>query len=48
MSRDSQNIPPVAAALPAIISDALLPLWFALVKLSGGNRRVALRIVRES
>jgi predicted dinucleotide-binding enzyme len=29
------------------IVDALLPLWFALVKLNGGNRRVALRIVRE-
>jgi predicted dinucleotide-binding enzyme len=27
--------------------DALAPLWFALVKLNGGNRRVALRIVRE-
>jgi 8-hydroxy-5-deazaflavin:NADPH oxidoreductase len=26
--------------------DALLPLWFALVKLNGGNRRVALSIVR--
>jgi predicted dinucleotide-binding enzyme len=26
--------------------DALLPLWFALVKLNGGNRRLALRIVR--
>src|SRR5512142_182187 len=26
--------------------DALLPLWFALVKLNGGNRKVALRIVR--
>ena len=27
--------------------DALLTLWFALVKLNGGIRRVALRIVRE-
>jgi len=27
--------------------DALLPLWFALVKQNGGNRRVALRLVRE-
>ena len=27
--------------------DALLPLWFALVKQNGGNRRIALRIVRE-
>jgi 8-hydroxy-5-deazaflavin:NADPH oxidoreductase len=26
--------------------DALLPLWFALVKGNGGNRRVALRVVR--
>ena len=26
--------------------DALLPLWFALVKLNGGNRKVALRVVR--
>jgi 8-hydroxy-5-deazaflavin:NADPH oxidoreductase len=26
--------------------DALLPLWFALVKRGGGNRRVALRIVQ--
>ena len=27
--------------------DALLPLWFALVKQNGGRRRVALRIVTE-
>jgi predicted dinucleotide-binding enzyme len=26
--------------------DALLPLWFALVKQNGGNRKIALRIVR--
>ena len=26
--------------------DALLPLWFALVKRAGGNRRVALRVVQ--
>jgi hypothetical protein len=26
--------------------DALLPLWFALVKHGGGTRRVALRITR--
>jgi 8-hydroxy-5-deazaflavin:NADPH oxidoreductase len=26
--------------------DALLPLWFALVRQNGGNRRIALRIVR--
>jgi 8-hydroxy-5-deazaflavin:NADPH oxidoreductase len=26
--------------------DAMLPLWFALVKHNGGNRRIALRIVR--
>ncbi len=28
--------------------DALLPLWFALVKQHGGNRRIALRIVTDS
>jgi 8-hydroxy-5-deazaflavin:NADPH oxidoreductase len=28
------------------IVDALLPLWFALVRHNGGNRRVALRVVR--
>jgi 8-hydroxy-5-deazaflavin:NADPH oxidoreductase len=28
--------------------DGLLPLWFALVKQNGGNRKVALRIVRAS
>jgi len=27
--------------------DGLLPLWFALVRQNGGNRRVALRIVQE-
>jgi hypothetical protein len=27
--------------------DGLLPLWFALVKQNGGNRRVALRIITE-
>jgi predicted dinucleotide-binding enzyme len=26
--------------------DALLPLWFALVRQDGGNRRLALRVVR--
>jgi 8-hydroxy-5-deazaflavin:NADPH oxidoreductase len=26
--------------------DALLPLWFALVRQNGGNRKIALRIVR--
>jgi len=26
--------------------DALLPLWFAMVKLNGGNRKVALRMLR--
>lgn len=26
--------------------DAVLPLWFALVRQSGGNRRLALRVVR--
>ena len=34
-----------AAATPVV--DALLPLWFALVKQNGGNRRVALRIIQE-
>jgi len=29
------------------IVDALLPLWFALVKQNAGNRRVALRVLRE-
>jgi 8-hydroxy-5-deazaflavin:NADPH oxidoreductase len=33
-----------ADATPAV--DGLLPLWFALVKQNGGNRKVALRIVR--
>jgi hypothetical protein len=33
-----------ATATPAV--DALLPLWFALVRQNGGNRKVALRIVR--
>jgi predicted dinucleotide-binding enzyme len=28
--------------------DALLPLWFALVKQNGGNRRVALRVVTQA
>jgi len=27
--------------------DALLPLWFALVKQNGGNRRLALRMITE-
>jgi len=26
--------------------DALVPLWFALVRRNGGNRRIALRVVR--
>jgi predicted dinucleotide-binding enzyme len=26
--------------------DALLPLWFALVRQNGGNRKLALRVVR--
>jgi predicted dinucleotide-binding enzyme len=26
--------------------DALLPLWFALVRQNGGNRKIALRVVR--
>jgi 8-hydroxy-5-deazaflavin:NADPH oxidoreductase len=33
-----------ATATPTV--DALLPLWFALVKQNGGNRRLALRIVQ--
>jgi predicted dinucleotide-binding enzyme len=28
--------------------DALLPLWFALVKQRGGNRKLALRVVEQS
>jgi predicted dinucleotide-binding enzyme len=27
--------------------DALLPVWFALVKQHGGNRKIALRVVKE-
>jgi 8-hydroxy-5-deazaflavin:NADPH oxidoreductase len=34
-----------ATATPVV--DGLLPLWFALVKQNGGNRRVALRVVSE-
>ena len=34
-----------AAAAPVV--DGLLPLWFALVQQNGGQRRIALRIVRE-
>lgn len=34
-----------ADATPTV--DALLPLWFALVRQNGGNRRVALRILKE-
>jgi predicted dinucleotide-binding enzyme len=34
-------------ATAATTVDGLLPLWFALVKQNGGNRRVALRIVQE-
>lgn len=26
--------------------DALLPLWFALVRQNGGNRKLALRVVQ--
>ena len=36
----------VGDADAAPIVDGLLPLWFALVKQNGGNRKVALRIVR--
>ena len=34
-----------ATATPAV--DALLPLWFALVKQNGGNRKLALRMIKE-
>jgi 8-hydroxy-5-deazaflavin:NADPH oxidoreductase len=34
-----------ATATPAV--DALLPLWFALVKQNDGNRRLALRLITE-
>jgi 8-hydroxy-5-deazaflavin:NADPH oxidoreductase len=42
------GLEPVFAGDPAATGavDALLPLWFALVKRNGGNRRVALRIAR--
>ena len=33
-----------ATATPAV--NALLPLWFALVSQNGGNRRLALRVLR--
>ncbi len=33
-----------ATATPSV--DALLPLWIALVKQNGGNRKLALRILR--
>jgi predicted dinucleotide-binding enzyme len=34
-----------ATATPTV--DALAPLWFALVKQNGGQRRLALRMIRE-
>jgi 8-hydroxy-5-deazaflavin:NADPH oxidoreductase len=34
-----------ATATPTV--DALLPLWFALVKQNGGNRKLALRMIKE-
>jgi 8-hydroxy-5-deazaflavin:NADPH oxidoreductase len=34
-----------ATATPVV--DGLLPLWFALVKQNGGNRRLALRLITE-
>jgi predicted dinucleotide-binding enzyme len=34
-----------ATATPTV--DGLLPLWFALVRQNGGNRRLALRIIAE-
>jgi len=37
----------VGDATAAGLVDALLPLWFALVKQHGGNRKVALRVVTE-
>jgi 8-hydroxy-5-deazaflavin:NADPH oxidoreductase len=42
------GLEPVFAGDPAASGtvDALLPLWFALVKHNGGNRQVALRVVR--
>jgi hypothetical protein len=33
-----------ATATPTV--DSLFPLWFALVKQNGGNRKLALRILR--
>jgi predicted dinucleotide-binding enzyme len=36
----------VGDATATAVVDGLLPLWFALVKQNGGNRKVALRIVR--
>jgi len=36
----------VGEAKAAGIVDGLLPLWFALVQQSGGNRRIAFRVVR--
>jgi hypothetical protein len=36
----------VGNAAAAGTVDALLPLWFALVQQSGGNRKLALRVVR--
>ncbi|HUY44316.1 MAG TPA: hypothetical protein VMV92_01105 [Streptosporangiaceae bacterium] len=36
----------VGDAAAAETVDALLPLWFALVKQHGGNRRLALSVVR--
>ncbi len=36
----------VGEAAAAGTVDALLPLWFALVKQNGGHRKLALRIVR--
>jgi ketol-acid reductoisomerase len=37
----------VGDATATSVVDGLLPLWFALVKQNGGNRRVALRVVSE-
>jgi hypothetical protein len=37
---------PMADALAARTVDGVLPLWFALVQQSGGDRKLAFRVVR--
>jgi hypothetical protein len=44
--RAGWDVAPAHVASATAIVDALLPLWFALVRQNGGNRKVALRIVR--